>query len=466
MRTMIHLSNVLTYFLNYHQTASTRMSSLIPRRYFLSKLTSSLAVLAGIWPVITPLPCRADTFHFDLVTGPEVYTVAPPTTPRRAPLFAKRPPQVTKLPPNLVNPYFAFIPLWPNGKEIDYVALVQFPPNKPPILIVDGDLDGDLTNDPSVQWKTFPYKAANGQQLTRYEGDAVLHVHYSPDHVVDLPMHFILPDPNDPNAAAYGQYLIYLPDYIRKGELILNNVKYTAYLYDLLARGDFKCDVSASFPGSILLIDVNHNGKIDARGEIYRADRPFNIGGITYQLTIPDYDGSTVIVERSPKSVPEILPPPDLSVGQIAPSFTATTLKGNIVHFPQDYHGKRVLLYFWGSWCPHCRAQLPYVTAAYKKYHSKGLEILGICIEPANYRDQLMAFLKAHHITWPQVYDGKYWETAEAQLYFIHIVPYPILIDGDSGRILAGREQLLGPELDKTLAHFLSTPSSAVSSTR
>lgn len=285
MRMMINLNSALTCFLNRLLIAKQKAGS--------SSFSRAIStVLLGGSLLATSLPCRADTFHFDLVTGPEVREVVPETTPRRAPLFPQCPPQVTKLPPNLVNPYFAFIPLWPNGKEIDYVALVQFPPHKPPILIVDADLDGDLTNDPPVQWKTFPYKAANGQQLTRYEGDAVLHVHYSPDHVVDLPMHFILLDPNDPNAAAYGQYLIYLPDYIRKGELILNNVKYTAYLYDLLARGDFKCDVSASFPGSLLLIDVNHNGKIDARGEIYRADRPFNIGGITYQLTIPDYDAA------------------------------------------------------------------------------------------------------------------------------------------------------------------------------
>ena len=42
------------------------------------------------------------------------------------------------------------------------------------------------------------------------------------------------------------------------------------------------------------------------------------------------------------------------------------------------FQDKVVLLQFWGTWCPHCKEEMPDLIALYEKYHADGLEIIGV----------------------------------------------------------------------------------------
>jgi thiol-disulfide isomerase/thioredoxin len=44
----------------------------------------------------------------------------------------------------------------------------------------------------------------------------------------------------------------------------------------------------------------------------------------------------------------------------------------------QTLKDKVVLIQFWGTWCPHCKEMIPDLIGLYEKYHSKGLEIIGV----------------------------------------------------------------------------------------
>ena len=50
---------------------------------------------------------------------------------------------------------------------------------------------------------------------------------------------------------------------------------------------------------------------------------------------------------------------------------------------PQSVAGKVTLLYFWASWCPICRKELPAVQQHYVKYRDQGFRVLAI-----NFRDK------------------------------------------------------------------------------
>jgi hypothetical protein len=59
-------------------------------------------------------------------------------------------------------------------------------------------------------------------------------------------------------------------------------------------------------------------------------------------------------------------------------------------------------------------------------------------------------------MSWPQVYDGGFWQAEVAKRYGINSIPEPILVDGDTGIILAegygARGAQLAPAIEKALA--------------
>jgi peroxiredoxin len=144
-----------------------------------------------------------------------------------------------------------------------------------------------------------------------------------------------------------------------------------------------------------------------------------------------------------------------LSVGQKAPSFHAKTVDGKMINFPDDYKGKVVLLDFWATWCPPCRAELPKVVATYSQYHDKGFEVLSVSLDRPKQGPALLQFVKSNGMTWPQIYDGLYWKAAVAVQYGVHAIPCPVLVDGDTGTIIAADTGALGSRLTTALQSAL-----------
>jgi thiol-disulfide isomerase/thioredoxin len=83
-----------------------------------------------------------------------------------------------------------------------------------------------------------------------------------------------------------------------------------------------------------------------------------------------------------------------------APAFTVTDLDGREIS-PASLRGKVVVINFWATWCPPCRAEIPDLVALQEKYKDT-LQIIGISEDEGGV-DGVKRFAADHKINYPVV---------------------------------------------------------------
>lgn len=82
-----------------------------------------------------------------------------------------------------------------------------------------------------------------------------------------------------------------------------------------------------------------------------------------------------------------------------APAVTFDMLAGGPV--PLDaLKGQVVLVNFWATWCPPCRAEMPGFQDVYEAKHAHGFTVVGVSMDDIS-RDQVASYLRDHGITYP-----------------------------------------------------------------
>jgi len=120
----------------------------------------------------------------------------------------------------------------------------------------------------------------------------------------------------------------------------------------------------------------------------------------------------------------------------------------------ESLRGKVVLVYFWGTWCDHCRDQLPDLQQTYQSYHDRGFEVVGISIDDDP--ESLRPFLKKHSLPWTTLHDPRLGSEHPAAIrYGIAAYPTSFLLDRE-GNVVA--VDLQGRKLNRTLAELCDPP--------
>ncbi|MEW5871680.1 MAG: TlpA disulfide reductase family protein [Chloroflexota bacterium] len=108
-----------------------------------------------------------------------------------------------------------------------------------------------------------------------------------------------------------------------------------------------------------------------------------------------------------------------------APDFTLTSVKDDPISL-KAYQGKTVVLNFWTTWCPHCRAQIPDLVAVYNKYKSKGLVVLSVEIDNNSTKKKILNFANENGMDFPVMLDK---QGTVSKLYQASSIPKTVFID-------------------------------------
>ncbi len=116
------------------------------------------------------------------------------------------------------------------------------------------------------------------------------------------------------------------------------------------------------------------------------------------------------------------------SGGTAAADFTLQDLNGKSVRL-SDYRGKVVILDFWATWCPPCRASIPGLEKIYKAYKDKGLVILAVSLDQGEW-DSVKSFSAEYGITYTVLKGNE----DVSDKYQVRTIPMLLVIDKE-GRI-------------------------------
>jgi thiol-disulfide isomerase/thioredoxin len=73
--------------------------------------------------------------------------------------------------------------------------------------------------------------------------------------------------------------------------------------------------------------------------------------------------------------------------GKAAPDFELKDVTTGKAVKLSDYRGKAVVLNFWATWCPPCKAEIPWFVDLQKQYGPDGLVVVGVAMDDSSQQD-------------------------------------------------------------------------------
>ena len=124
-----------------------------------------------------------------------------------------------------------------------------------------------------------------------------------------------------------------------------------------------------------------------------------------------------------------------LATGTSVPEFTLNDIEGKPVKI-SSFRGRKVVLVFWASWCPDCRAEVPQLKAMLSKADPSKVAFVSVSFDRTF--DAFKTYVDENYLGGVQLFDsaGKK-NSAVGAAYHIKWIPSLYLIDED-GKVILG----------------------------
>ena len=110
--------------------------------------------------------------------------------------------------------------------------------------------------------------------------------------------------------------------------------------------------------------------------------------------------------------------------------FTLLDLDNNEVSL-SDFKGKIVVINFWSTGCPPCRAELPDFVEVYNEYKDKNVQFIGVGLDNA---ENLRVFAEEYNISYPTLIDGSI-DTISGR-WRINFIPTTYIVN-ENGKVVS-----------------------------
>ena len=93
---------------------------------------------------------------------------------------------------------------------------------------------------------------------------------------------------------------------------------------------------------------------------------------------LPTLPGPSELLDAEAAAASDGLCPADAKQADL--NFTVKDLEGRSVKL-SDFKGKVILLDFWATWCPPCKAEIPGFVELQQQYGEQGLQVVGVSVD-------------------------------------------------------------------------------------
>ncbi len=161
------------------------------------------------------------------------------------------------------------------------------------------------------------------------------------------------------------------------------------------------------------------------------------IGGLFVQRELLTDDPEVVGAQGATTAI-GLVDDHDIGIGKPVPDFVLQDLHGNPITL-SDFRGKTIVLNFWATWCPPCRAEMPDLQEVYdQRLDQDDLVVLAVDLLSEDNTSAVADFIEEFALTFPVVLAA---DESVVERYGVRGLPATFFIDRDG--VLRSRN--LGP---------------------